>query len=274
MRLFDDTLRSWVHTVRVLQREWRGSKLEPEVPLMDRFLSEDSLCVHIGASDGRHALHVARRAPRGVVHCIEPSSYTLNVLRRLARLLGVSNLKFHNLAIGATEGQVHLVTPIKKNGHRGRAFAFISEDPMMRSAADWDRRFTAFQNDPVRLCTLDAFCRREVIERIDFLRCDIEGAEILMLEGGRETLARDRPVIMMEVHPIFLSQRFGRSAEEVRSVLQALDYRFFYLEDGELAPNDAFFDEPWRDYFCVPSERTEEFRLPRATSGELARPRH
>lgn len=258
-----DYLRSWAHTARVLQREWRGSKLEPEVHHLDRFLSDGSLCLHVGASDGRHALYIARRVPRGTVHCIEPSPYTLEVLARLARLLSVPNLRLHNLAIGATEGQVHLATPIKRNGHRGRAFAFISDAPVETSPAEWDRRFVSYENHPVPLCSLDAFCARESLSRVDFLRCDIEGAEILMLEGGQATLARDRPVIMMEVHPIFLTQRFGRSAEEVRAILHAWDYRFYYLKDGNLASTGDFFDEPWRDYFCVPAERIADFGLER-----------
>lgn len=261
MRWGDADLRSWAHTARVLQRELRGTKLEPEVPHMDRFLSDGSLCVHIGASDGRHALHIARRARQGTIHCIEPSRYTLAVLSRLAWLLAIRNLRLHNLAIGATEGQVHLVTPIKRSGHRGRAFAFISDAPVERSPAEWDRRFVSYENDPVPLCTLDAFCARESIRRVDFLRCDIEGAEASMLDGGRTTLTRDRPVIMMEVHPIFLAQRFGRSAAEVRDSLQALDYRFYYLSDGALAPTRDFFEEPWRDYFCVPADRVADFGL-------------
>ena len=230
---------------------------------MDRFLSEDSLCIHIGASDGRHALYMARRIPQGTIHCIEPSRYTLQVLARLARLLTIPNLRLHNLAIGATEGHVHLVTPIKRNGHRGRAFAFINDVPITSSPAEWDQRFVSYENDPVPLCSLDAFCTRESIRRVDFLRCDIEGAEILMLEGGQVTLARDRPIIMMEVHPLFLAQRFGRSAEEVRAFLRERDYRFYYLKDGDLAPTSDFFDEPWRDYFCIPAERVTDLELRR-----------
>ena len=228
---------------------------------MDRFLKPDSLCVHIGASDGRHAFHMARCAPKGIVHCIEPSPYTLAVLARLARVFSVPNLKLHHLAIGATEGQATLVTPIKKNGHRGRALAFVSDGPPDGAPSEWDRRFIGFENEPIDLCTLDGFCERESIERIDFLRCDIEGGEILMLEGGQATITRDRPIIMLEVHPFILAGRFGRSAEEVRAHLTAHDYLIYYLRDGQLAPIDAFIEEPYRDYFCVPAERVADYDL-------------
>ncbi len=198
MGMLGDNLHGWAHTCRILLRELRGAKLEPEAPFMDRFIAPDSLCVHIGASDGRHALRMARLAPQGTVHCIEASRYTLGVLRRLRRVFWLPNLRLHNLAIGAGDGEVTLVTPIKLNGHRGRAFAFISAGPIEEASSEVDRRFVGFENETVPLMSLDSFCRAEAFGRIDFLRCDIEGAEILMLDGGRATLARDRPVIMME----------------------------------------------------------------------------
>lgn len=256
-----DSLRQGMHVLRILVRELRGTKLEPEVPFMDRFLRPDAQCLHIGASDGRHSLYLARRAPDGRVHCVEASPYTLGVLKRLRRLLGIRNLVFHSLAIGSADGDMTLVTPIKRNGRRGRAFAFISAAPVTHAHTGADADFIGFENRPVAVRTLDSFCVEQDIRRIDFLRCDIEGAEILMLDGGEATIARDLPVMMIEVHPDFLRERFGRSAGEVWRRLTDLDYRMFYLHEGKLAEATRFFDEPWRDYFCVPRRRLHEFDL-------------
>lgn len=261
MNSFSDTLHQCMHLVRVLFREWRKSKLEPEVPFMDRFLTPDAQCIHIGASDGRHSLYLARRVPQGQVHCVEPSSYTLDVLGCLRRIFGLTNIRLYNFAIGASNGEIYLVTPIKANGHRGRAFAFISETPINAPSTEWDSRFTGFENRPVQRRTLDGFCKENGITRIDFLRCDIEGAEILLLDGGLATIADERPVIMMEIHPVFIAQRFGRSAEEIWQQLADLDYRVFAVVDGGLQSVDHFFDEPWRDYFFVPAERLGTYGL-------------
>ena len=255
-------LRQFLHIVRVLSREWRGAKLEPEVPLMDRFLSPGAQCVHIGASDGRHSLYMARRVqPEGRIFCIEASPYTLGVLAVVRRLLSVQNIVLHHLAIGSMNGDAFLVTPIKHGRHAGRAFAFISDKPVVEAVADCDARFVRFENEPVRVKTLDTFCVEQGLPRLDFLRCDIEGAEILALAGGHETIARDRPVIMLEVHPIFLAERFESSADEVWRLLTDLDYHMFYLSEGELVQAARFFDEPWRDYFCVPRARLAEFDM-------------
>ena len=261
MKVFDYNFRQFIHIVRIIIRELRGSKLEPEVPFMDRFLSPAANCVHVGASDGRHSLYMARRVPRGRVHCVEASPYTLGVLKWVRLFLGIRNLVLHNLAIGSEDGDMTLVTPIKPNRHRGRAFAFISDRPVAQVSTGSDADFIGFENQPVRVRTLDSFCVEQGIQQIDFLRCDIEGAEILMLDGGEATIARHRPIIMLEVHPIFLAERFGRSADELWQRLTNLDYDMFYLNDERLVKANAFFHEKWRDYFCVPRERIDDLGL-------------
>ena len=154
-----------------------------------------------------------------------------------------------------------LVTPIKRNGHRGRAFAYISDQPVTQVNTGMDARFIGFEYQPVLVRTLDTFCDEKNIQKLDFLRCDIEGGEILMLDGGEATIARHRPVIMLEVHPFFLAERFERSADELWHRLTDLDYMMFYLHEGELVRAAQFIHERWRDYFCVPRTRVDEFGL-------------
>ncbi len=251
-------LRGAAHSLRVLMREWRGAKLEPETPFMDRFLRPDSVCIHAGASDGRHCFHMARRVPDGVVHCIEPSSYTLGILGRLAGWLGLRNLVLHNIGLSDTDRPAWLVTPVKHGGNLGRAFAYVSDAP----ATAPPEGFPGFVQEPVPLCALDGFCAEQGITRVDFLRCDTEGAEHAILTGGRGVIERDRPVLMIEVHPHALAERFETSADAVWAMLAGLGYRMFHLEDGALAASPHFFDEPWRDYFCVPADRCADYGLP------------
>ena len=225
---------------------------------MDRFLRSDSVCIHAGASDGRHCFHMARRVPGGVVHCIEPSAYALGILGRLARWLGLRNLVLHNIGLSDADRQAWLVTPVKQSGNLGRAFAFVSDWP----ATAAPRGFSGFVQEPVALYALDGFCAEQGIARVDFLRCDTEGAEHAILAGGRAVLERDHPVLMIEVHPHALASRFGSSADAVWNMLDELGYRMFHLEDGALAASPRFFDEPWRDYFCVPANHCVGYGLP------------
>lgn len=39
------------------------------------------------------------------------------------------------------------------------------------------------------------------LDRLDFIKIDVEGAQLQVLEGAAETIARTRPVIQCELHP-------------------------------------------------------------------------
>ena len=60
------------------------------------------------------------------------------------------------------------------------------------------------ESDPVSLVeapaiTLDSFAKTNRIHHIDFVKLDVEGAELASLQGMRATLERDRPSILVEI---------------------------------------------------------------------------
>jgi hypothetical protein len=69
--------------------------------------------------------------------------------------------------------------------------------------------------------------------RVGLIKIDVQGAEALVLEGARETLARSRPAIYMEIDEASLA-RFGSSAEELQSQLSSLDYFMYEADERRL----------------------------------------
>jgi FkbM family methyltransferase len=63
------------------------------------------------------------------------------------------------------------------------------------------------------------------LDKVDFIKIDVEGAEIDVLEGGRKTLARDHPRIAIEVHSKAL-------AGQVHQLLTGLGYTLAYHDHG------------------------------------------
>ena len=253
--------RQYVYLFRTLIRELRGRRLEPEVAHMDRFLEPDSVCIQIGASDGRHGFYMARRLKSGCVHCLEPSPYSRQVLSKLRRLFGYDNIKIHGIGLSDVPKTAYLVTPVKANRHLGRAIAFVSDRLPDPDACDQAWGSPGFISQEIELDSLDNFCRREGIAKVDFIRCDVEGSEGKILAGAAETLRRDRPVLMIEIHPDALARWFASSSGEIWSILSGYDYKMFYLQDDGLVEAAKFFEEPCRDYFCVPREKLAHYGL-------------
>lgn len=74
-----------------------------------------------------------------------------------------------------------------------------------------------------RLLDVDSLAGRAVI-----LKCDVEGAELLVLHGARKLLETVHPVLLLSVHPPALPN-YGHSAMQVRQYLESLGYRIRIL---------------------------------------------
>jgi FkbM family methyltransferase len=56
------------------------------------------------------------------------------------------------------------------------------------------------------------------------IKCDVEGAEMLVLKGAQKLLAERDVTVLLSVHPPALP-RFGTSKEELRAFLASLDFK-------------------------------------------------
>jgi hypothetical protein len=79
------------------------------------------------------------------------------------------------------------------------------------------------QGDEVVAVTVDQFVCEHGIGRVDFIKIDIEGAEIRCLRGALRTIKTHRPILMMEVNPSSLRD-FDSSEEELEETVTALGY--------------------------------------------------
>jgi hypothetical protein len=98
------------------------------------------------------------------------------------------------------------------------------------------------------------------ITRVDFIKLDVEGAELSLLHGASKMLERAaRPAILAEVQDI-RTRPWGYPAREIIKFLVSAGYRWFALaEDGNLQPVSS--DLPFYDanLVALPRERVEEF---------------
>ena len=79
--------------------------------------------------------------------------------------------------------------------------------------------------ETIALTTLDALADEFRIEP-DVIKIDVEGAELLVLRGGVETLKRNRPAVLAEMLRIH-SAPFGYHPNEIIDLMDSLSYRCF-----------------------------------------------
>ncbi|MCP1243872.1 FkbM family methyltransferase [Acetobacter lambici] len=168
-------------SLKVYLLNLRGINFEPEVPFLKYIIRKKDVCFHIGASDGRHTLIMSRLASEGTIYAFEPSQGTFYLLENMIFLHGMKNVKAYNIALSDQKEELKLLTPIKINKRVGRSFACISSNQGQYTREDV--KFIDVNEQVTQANTIDGFCAERGIESIDFIRCDVEGAEEKVLRA-------------------------------------------------------------------------------------------
>jgi FkbM family methyltransferase len=244
------------HAFRAWRRNMKWAKHEPETPYLADLLSGAPVCLHVGASDGRHSYVMTQVAPDARIYAFEPSAFTFEVLQHCLAWHGISRqVTPIHAAVSDTEGEMLLVTPKKTSGRMGRAYAFVA-DTAPEGKVRPDLEDTGVELQPTPVVTLDGYCAANGIGRVDFIRMDIEGAEQKALNGALGIIDRDRPHVLLEIHPAMLEARFGGSAEAVVEMFRSRGYRMFALNGDRLEERTTVVPNlPWKDYFFVHPSR-------------------
>jgi FkbM family methyltransferase len=195
------------------------------------------VCYDIGANYGIYSLLMAGNA--SCVHAFEPNP---GVFRHLQRTVEGHAITPHNVAVSDEPGTFDL---------------FVPEDETMASLTDWTedpdmsgirKNAGRVSRSSCRAVTLDAYAREMELPSPNFVKIDVEGAEIKVFRGALETIRQHRPVIFFEVS-MKLWPKLGGSAAEGYEILRSMGYRLFL--GGEEIHS---LDYDWDNVLAIPKE--------------------
>ena len=194
-----------------------------ELAFAERLLQPGMTVLDIGAHQGLYTLLASRRVgPSGRVFSFEPSPRERRALRLNLRINFCDNVVVQALALGSEETTADLYVVDKYNTGYNSLRPPNAPEPSSTVA--------------VRVRTLDNWLADEKIDHVDFIKLDVEGAELSVLKGARELLARTRPVLLVEIAQI-RTAGWGYDAVEIVRFLESMGYVWFeILEGGKLAP--------------------------------------
>jgi len=214
-----------------------------EYGVVKHFLRPGMTFLDVGAHQGYYTLLASRAVGSGGrVLAFEPSPRERNRLRMHLRLNRCKNVEVEDCALGdsRSEGQLHVVLGTE-SGCNSLRKPNVQQETVQIS---------------VRIEQLDWILRKQQIDHVDFVKLDVEGAELSVLKGAADLLQRrPRPVMLVEVQDV-RTKPWGYSAKEILHYLANLDYAWFAPLPGpqlhEIDIAQAAYDG---NFVAVPEER-------------------
>ena len=189
-----------------------GEFSQGEMDLFTHFIDTGAIVLDIGANIGAHTVPLAQLVgAAGVVVAFEPQPTLHKILCANLVLNSVPNVLTYAMALGSCEGEclIPVLDYTQSNNFGGIGMDMVQE------------------GEAVPLTTLDSF----QLERVDFIKLDVEGFESKVLEGAAETIARCRPIMYIE------NDRAEKSEELIQRLFD-MDYRLWWHTPPLFSPTN------------------------------------
>ena len=212
---FQFDLRPWGQKFAYYYRSWESNAISTF-----RALYRGGWFIDVGSSLGLYVVCMADvvRARGGRIAAIEPVPFNRDRQNINVALNNAQDLvEYAAVALGSEPGQIRLaVDPLHADNN-----AYFSDDGDVE----------------VEVVTLDALCASRRWSPVGAIKMDVEGYEPKVFEGARETVTRDRPVILAEFNRERMAIN-GFSIAPSWDFLHGNEYRAYVLERGYLQQID------------------------------------
>lgn len=209
----EDRLKFWfvpggIYYPHKIRSETRAG--EPELALLDRLTpGRDGTAVDVGANRGIYSYALSKLYSR--VLAFEPNPE----LASFARGKLPSNVELHEVAVGARDDRKLLHIPHDGKGNTLHLVAsLIPRDDVQAHQVS------------VAVRSLDSFD----MQSVRFIKIDVEGAELDVLDGAARILERDRPVLLVEL----LAGHYKDPQEQIRAICRSYGYTAGVMGHGDI----------------------------------------
>lgn len=187
---------------------------EDEYEFLSQQEMSEGVIVDVGANLGVFSLLLAKQHPHREVHAFEPSPSTFQALKKNISHNGVDNVVANEKAVGDVD-----------------EWTSFQADPESRATARFSGESSAHAVE-VSCVQLDTYLEQHDVDRVAFLKVDVEGFEMSVFRGARSLLKEHRAsMVYFEVCP-GMSQQAGYGPTDATAFLDTCGYSLFRIESG------------------------------------------
>jgi FkbM family methyltransferase len=199
-----------------------------ETEMILRLIKPGDVVFDIGANIGWYTINILLKHKGTSVYSFEPIKSSYEFLTKNLVLNNQKTDKAYNFGFSDENKTVKFYFDI--NCAMASSMANLREDGN-----------TVLEECEVK--KLDDFVLSEVpLEKLDFIKCDVEGAEFFVFKGAIEAIKKYRPVIFAEMLRKW-SKKFGYHPNDIIQLLRSINYECYIINDGKLEKFGLVDDE-------------------------------
>lgn len=193
---------------------------EDEWDIIDQMLNilEAKTFFDIGANIGYTSILMGKKHHQMVIHSFEPVKPSFDMLKINVNINNMENIQIHNIGLSDEKGE--------------SSFFYYPEGSVNASLENLSGREDV-QEIICQIDTIDSMFTKLGEKNLDFIKCDVEGAEFMVLKGAKKTIADKKPVIFSELLRKW-SKEFGYTPNDVINFMKNLNYKCYFIKNKKL----------------------------------------
>lgn len=181
-------------------------------------VSDGDTIFDVGANIGWYSNHLAKKLPASKIYSFEPIPETHEQVRKNIELNQSKNITLTNVALS---DKIQTLTFYYSPSITGASSAAnITENSNM-------------QKLECKTNTIDHFVKEKGIDKLDFIKCDVEGAEFMVYQGGAESIQKYKPIVFTEMLRKWAA-KFNYHPNDIIDFFGKFGYNCFVSHDGKL----------------------------------------
>lgn len=205
---------------------------ELEILLLKEFLNRSSVFFDVGANIGIYSYYASKYLNEENIYIFEPLSNYFLSLKKI-----FIHSKLYNIALSDKEAnEAKIKVPIINSKN------LYSRATLNLNYIENNEENAFLEN--IKVSTLDNFCNKMEIKKIDLIKIDVEGHEYNVIKGGKESLIKYRPILLIEIE----QRHHKEDISQIFDYLGKIGYFAFYLNPTDyclkrLEINPAFLQD-------------------------------
>ncbi|MCC6182564.1 MAG: FkbM family methyltransferase [Bacteroidia bacterium] len=211
--------------------------------MLYKLVSDGDTIFDIGANIGWYSNHLSKKLPSSKIYSFEPIPETFAQIKRNTELNQAKNIILNNVALSdKVQTLTFYYSPLITGASSA---ANITENEAMTKLE-------------CQTSTIDKFISENNITRLDFIKCDVEGAEFMVYKGGSEAIKTYKPIVFTEMLRKWAA-KFGYHPNDIIHFFKELGYKCYVSHHSKLIPFDIVTEDTLEtNYFFLHPEKHKE----------------